>query len=142
MVSRLFEEVREKRGLAYSTYSYFYPMRRKGPFTVGLQTENSQRDKALELVQETLMRFVESGPTEEELHAAKKHLTGGFPLRIDSNGKMADYLVVIGFYELPLTYLNDFIPNVQAVTLDQIHNAFRRRVNPQKLATVILGDQS
>ncbi|MFQ6021757.1 MAG: M16 family metallopeptidase [Acidiferrobacterales bacterium] len=142
MISRLFEEVREKRGLAYSTYSYFFPMRRKGPFTVGLQTENSQRDKALELVQQTLMRFIESGPTGEELQAAKKHLTGGFPLRVDSNGKIVNYLAIIGFYQLPLTYLDDFIPKIEAVTVEQIRDAFRRRVNPQKLATVILGGQS
>ncbi len=141
MVSRLFGEVREKQALAYSAYSYFYPMRRKGPFTMGLQTERSQRDKALELVQATLIRFIESGPTEQELQAAKKHLSGGFPLRIDSNAKIADYLAVIGFYDLPLTYLNDFIPQVQAVTVEQIRNAFRRRVDPRTLATVILGDQ-
>lgn len=142
MVSRLFEEVREKRGLAYSAYSYFSPMRRKGPFTVGLQTENSQRETAIQLVRQTVKRFIESGPTEEELEAAKKHLTGGFALRIDSNGDIAGYLAVIGFYQLPLTYLDDFIPRVEAVTVEQIREAFGRRVDPTKLATVVLGEHN
>lgn len=141
MVSRLYDEIREKRGLAYSTYSYFYPMRRKGPFTVGLQTENSQRDQALGLVKSTLTRFIESGPTEEELLAAKKHITGGFPLRIDSNNDLLEYLGVIGFYRLPLSYLNDFVAKVDAVTTTQVRDAFRRRVDPKRLATVVLGEQ-
>ena len=129
MVSRLYDEIREKRGLAYSTYSYFYPMRRKGPFTVGLQTENSQRDEALALVKSTLTRFIESGPTEKELLGAKKNITGGFPLRIDSNNDVLEYLNIIGFYKLPLTYLNDFVAKVDAVTTTQIRDAFRRRVD-------------
>ncbi|MFQ5546267.1 MAG: M16 family metallopeptidase, partial [Acidiferrobacterales bacterium] len=107
----------------------------------GLQTENSQRDKALELVKSTLTRFIESGPTEEELLGAKKNITGGFPLRIDSNNDLLEYLGIIGFYELPLTYLNDFVAKVDAVTTTQIRDAFRRRVDPKRLATVILGEQ-
>lgn len=141
MVSRLYHEIREKRGLAYSTYSYFYPMRRKGPFTVGLQTENSQRDEALVLVKSTLTRFIESGPTEKELLGAKKNITGGFPLRIDSNNDVLEYLNIIGFYKLPLTYLNDFVAKVDAVTTSQIRDAFRRRVDPKRLVTVVLGGQ-
>lgn len=141
MVSRLYDEIRAKRGLAYSTYSYFYPMRRKGPFTVGLQTENSQRDEALKLVRSTLVRFIESGPTEEELIGAKKNITGGFPLRIDSNNDLLEYLNVIGFYKLPLTYLSDFVAKVEAVTTTQIRDTFRRRVDPKRLTTVVLGEQ-
>jgi zinc protease len=139
LVSRLALEVREKRSLSYSVYSYFLPMREPGPFILGLQTKNSQRAEALVVVRQELKKFTESGPTAEELTAAKKNVTGGFPLRIDSNRKIAEYLTVIGFYGLPLTYLDDFIPKIEAVSTEQIRDAFRRRVHPEHMLTVIVG---
>jgi zinc protease len=138
-VSRLTEEVREKRGLAYSVYSYFLPLSDLGPFQIGLQTKREQADNALKLVRETLERFIRQGPTPKELQAAKQNIIGGFPLRIDSNGKILGYLAVIGFYRLPLTYLDDFNKQVDKVTLAQIKDAFARRINPDKLVTVIVG---
>lgn len=139
LVSRLAEEVREKHGLSYSVYSYFFPLRMPGPFMVGLQTKNTQRGQALKLVHQVLADFVAKGPTDGELDAARKNITGGFPLRIDSNGKIADYLAVIGFYGLPLTYLDDFIPRVEAVTAEQIRKAFQQHVHPDQMVTVIVG---
>jgi zinc protease len=139
LVSRLSMEVREKRGLSYSVYSYFLPLRMAGPLVIGLQTKNAQRDQALKLVRQVISDFVAKGPTEEELNAAKKHITGGFPLRLDSNGKIAENLAVIAFYGLPLTYLDDFIPRIEAVTAEQIRNAFRQRVHPDQMVTVIVG---
>ena len=94
---------------------------------------------ALKLVRQVISDFVAKGPTEEELGAAKKHITGGFPLRLDSNGKIAENLAVIAFYGLPLTYLDDFIPRIEAVTVEQIRNAFRQRVHPDHMLTVIVG---
>lgn len=138
-VSRLTEEVREKRGLVYSVYSYFMPMREAGPFQIGLQTKREQTDQALALVQETLKKFVKDGPTEKELKAAKDNLVGGFALRIDSNAKVLDYLEVIGFYGLPLTWLDDYVGNVQKVTVAQIKEAFARRIKPDDMATVVVG---
>jgi zinc protease len=142
LVSRLTKEIREKQGLSYSVYSYFSPMKERGPFTLGLQTKNAQRDQALNLLRKILTEFIASGPTGEELQAAKKNLTGGFPLRIDSNGKILDYLALIGFYRLPLTYLEDFIPRIEAVTVEQIRDAFKRRIDPERMATVIVGGES
>jgi zinc protease len=139
LVSRLSTEVREKRGLSYSVYSYFLPLRKAGPLIVGLQTKNTQRDQALKLVRQVISDFVATGPTEEELSAAKKHITGGFPLRLDSNAKIAENLAVIAFYDLPLTYLDDFIPRVEAVTVEQIRKAFRQRVHPNQMVTVVVG---
>ena len=139
LVSRLSQEVREKRGLSYSVYSYFMPLREPGPFLLGLQTKNSQRAEALAVVRRVLKEFVEKGPTPEELAAAKKNVTGGFPLRIDSNRKIAEYLTVIGFYNLPLTYIDDFIPRIEAVSVEQIRDAFRRRVHPERMLTVVVG---
>ncbi len=138
-VSRLTEEVREKRGLAYSVYSFFMPMREAGPFQIGLQTKKEQTGQALALVRDTLKKFVRNGPTEKELKAAKDNLTGGFALRLDSNGKVLDYLSVIGFYDLPLTWLDDYVANINKVTLAQVKDAFTRRIKPDQMVTVIVG---
>jgi zinc protease len=139
LVSRLSDEVREKRGLSYSVYSYFMPLREKGPFTLGLQTRNATRAEALTLVKKVLADFIANGPTEQELAAAKKHLTGGFPLRLDSNRKIADQLAVIAFYGLPLDWLDQYPQRVEAVTVEQIRDAFRRRLDPARMVTVTLG---
>jgi zinc protease len=138
-VSRLTEEVREKRGLAYSVYSYFMPMREAGPFQIGLQTKREQTDQSLAIVRDTVKKFVQDGPTEKELKAAKDNLVGGFALRIDSNSKVLDYLEVIGFYGLPLTWLDDYVGNVQKVTVAQIKDAFARRIKPDNMVTVVVG---
>jgi len=139
LVSRISEEVREKRGLSYSAYSYFLPMRAEGPFTLGLQTRNDKADEALEVLRQTLDQFVEKGPTEEELLAAKKNITGGFPLKVDSNSDILGYIAMIGFYSLPLDYLDTFNSRVEAVTSSQIHDAFARRVHPHRMVTVTVG---
>ncbi len=138
-VSRLMQEVREKRGMAYNVYSYFMPMMQAGAFQIGLQTRKDQADEALEVVNETLRKFIAQGPTEKELIAARENIINGFPLRIDSNRKILDYLSVIGFYHLPLTYLDDFSDKVRKVTTAEIRAAFKRKINPDKLATVIVG---
>ncbi|MGP1715956.1 MAG: M16 family metallopeptidase [Methylophilus sp.] len=138
-VSRLTEEVREKRGLAYSVYSYFLPMAELGPFQIGLQTKKEQAEEALKLVNATVQKFVEKGVTEPELKAAKDNLIGGFPLRIDSNGKILEYLNIIGFYKLPLDYLDSFNDHVAQVTVQQVNDAFKRRIHPESFATVIVG---
>lgn len=139
LVSRLSNEVREKRGLAYSAYSYFYPLRVEGPFVLGLQTRNGMAATALGIAHETLRRFVDKGPGEDELVAAKKHLTGSYPLRLDNSGKIAGYLAMIAFYGLPLDYLDRFNAQIEAVTLEQIRDAFRRRIDPARLVVVTVG---
>jgi zinc protease len=139
LVSRISEEVREKRGLSYSAYSYFLPMGRRGPFQLGLQTRNEQVDEALQVLRDTLVAFRAEGPTEQELIAAKRNITGGFPLRIDSNRKIVEYIAMIGFYGLPLDYLDRFNERVEAVTAEQIREAFQRRVDPERMVTVVVG---
>ncbi|MEJ2592732.1 MAG: pitrilysin family protein [Candidatus Thiodiazotropha sp.] len=139
LVSLLSDEVREKRGLSYSVYSYFLPMRQTGIFQLGLQTKNAQAGEALKVMTATLRRFIDEGPTDAELTAAKQNITGGFPLRIASNSKIVEYLSVIGFYDLPLDYLDTFTQKVNAVTKAQIQDAFERRIHPDRLATVQVG---
>lgn len=140
--SRLMHEVREKRGLAYSTYSYFAPMRKAGPFQIGLQTRNDQLDEAMKIIHDELNKYVEQGPGEEELQDSLKNITGGFPLRIDSNKKITEYLSVIGFYNLPLDYLNTFVSNINKQDKVSIDDALKRRLDPQKMLTVIVGAKS
>jgi len=86
-----------------------------------------------------LVAFVVSGPTERELEAAKQNIIGGFALRIDTNRKLQDYLRVIGFYDLPLDYLDTFTAKVDAVTVDQIRDAFHRRIRPDFMVTAMVG---
>jgi zinc protease len=138
-VSRLMTEVRSRHGLAYSVYSYFYPFAQRGPFQVGLQTRRDQANEALKRAQDVISQFVARGPTEAELEAAKKSLVGGFPLRIDTNRKLLDQLAVIAFYRLPLDWLDEYPARLDAVTLDQVRGAFARRIDPQKLAIVVVG---
>jgi zinc protease len=138
-ISRLMHEIREKHGLAYSVYSYFIPMNLPGAYQIGLQTKKEQADEALQLVRTILHEFINKGVTEHELKSSKQNIIGGFPLRIDSNRKIVDYLSMIGFYGLPLTYLDDFVSNVDRVTAEQIRTVFKRRINPDAMATVIVG---
>jgi zinc protease len=141
LVARLSNEIREKRGLAYSSYSYFLPMREDGPFQIGLQTRNDQAEEALSVVRETLKTFIENGPTAEEINASIKNITGGFPLRISSNKKILGYIGMIGFYGLPLDYLDTFNEKIQAVSAADIQDAFKRRVNPDTMVTILVGQQ-
>ena len=139
LVSKLFNEVREKRGLAYSASSAFIPMLKPGPFLVSLQTRNDQTTQALQVLNQTLADFIAKGPTEAELVAAKKNITGGFAMRFDTNKELASYVAMIGFYDMPLDYLDTFQQKVDQVTVASITDAFKRRVNPQLLQTITVG---
>lgn len=141
LVSRISEEIREKRGLSYSAYSYFVPMKQDGPYTLGFQTRNDKRDEALAVLRATVKKFAEEGPTEKELKASKNNIIGGFPLAVSSNSKITEYLAMIGFYDLPLDYLSTFTSRIDAVTADQIRDAYRRRVNVNDMVTVIVGNK-
>ncbi|WP_342616449.1 pitrilysin family protein [Rhodoferax sp. GW822-FHT02A01] len=137
--ARLTEEVREKRGLTYSVYSYFAPGLHAGAFTVGLQTRPDQAQQALNLVREVLAKFVKDGPTEKELQAAKDNLIGGFALRLDSNRKLLDNVANIAWNDLPLDYLETWTSRVQALTTEDIRLAFTRTLQPERMVTVVLG---
>jgi len=140
-VSRLTEEVREKRGLSYSVYSAFAPGLHAGAFTIGLQTRPDQAAQALQVAREVLERFVAEGPTEEELRAAKDNLVGGFALRIDSNRKLLANVVNIATYGLPLDYLDGWTQRVEALTLAEVRAAMARKLQPARMLTVVVGAQ-
>ena len=137
-VSRLMKEVRDQRGLAYSVHSYFHPLAQLGPFQIGLQTKKAQANEALKLTRAVLSNFLEQGPSEVELQAAKENLVGSFPLRLDSNRKILDSVAMIGFYELPLDYLDLYPENIARVTAAEVKAAFSRHVRPEHLVTVVV----
>ena len=139
-VSRLTGEVREKNGLVYSVYSYFMPLTQKGPFQIGLQTKKSQMNDALNLVNQVMKDFIEKGPTKEELKDAKMNLIGGFPLRLDSNKKIAEYISMMAIYNYPIDYLESFAKNIDKVTIEDIKDAFQRRIDMSRFSTVIVGN--
>lgn len=139
--SRLMEDLRQKKGLTYGVSSYFVPMGEAGPFQIGLQTRREATDEALRSIREVLARYLAEGPTEAELAQAKNNLVGSFPLRLDSNKKILEHLAVIGFYRLPLDWLDTYTAKVEAVTREDILRAFQARVRPQAMSTVVVGGQ-
>lgn len=141
-VSRLTKEVREKRGLAYSVYSYFNAMEQPGPYQAGLQTRKDQADEALKVVREQITAYLQTGPTEAEFKAAKDNLIGGFALRIDNNRKILDNIAVIGYYQMPLDYLDTWTAQVAKLTLADIRSAFNRKLAMDKMVTVVVGGAS
>jgi zinc protease len=139
-VSRLMVEVREKRGLSYGAYSFFQPLAQQGPFEAGFETEREQTGQALKVVRDTISSFLRDGPTKEELKAAKDNLVGGFALRIDDNKKILDNIAAIGFYNLPLDYLDTWTAKVEKVSIDDIKAAFARRLSMDKMSTIVVGN--
>ncbi|MFC3682759.1 M16 family metallopeptidase [Hydrogenophaga luteola] len=138
-VSRLTTEVREKRGLSYSAYSYFAPGLHAGAFQLGLSTRPDQADQAVQVAREVVRRFVADGPTEAELRAAKDYLVNGFALRFDSNRKLLDNVANIAWNGLPLDYLESWTRRVEAVTTADIRRAFARVLQPERMVTVVVG---
>lgn len=137
-VSRLMKEVRDKRGFAYSVYSYFAPMQVAGPFQIGLQTKRAQAGDALKVTREVLQQFLAEGPSEAELAAAKANIVGSFPLRLDSNRKILDNVATIGFFSMPLDYLDTYAEKVRQVTAADVRAAFARHVRQENLVTVVV----
>ena len=137
-VSRLVSEVREKRGYAYSVYSYFQPNQQPGPFQIGLQTKREQAGEALALVRKVLDDFLKNGPTEDELKAAKANIVGGFALNLDSSKKLLGQLATVGFYELPLDWFDKYQERMSKVTVADVKAAFARHVPVDRLTTVLV----
>jgi len=137
--SRLVKEVRVKRGLTYSVGSHFIAMRAEGPFQISLTTKNQSAAEAVGIVNEVLLDFIKNGPTEEEIEESKLNISGSFPLRTASNKSIVEHLAVIGFYNLPENYLDIFKQKIQSVSREQIIDAFKRRVIPAKMSTIIVG---
>ena len=137
--SRLMEEVREKRGLTYGIYSGFSPMQARGPFMISMSTRAELSDGALQLVQGIVRDFLAEGPTEQELRDAQRELAGSFPLSTASNADIVGQLGAMGFYDLPLDYLEDFLAQVQTLDVAQVKAAMARHLDADDFVIVSVG---
>lgn len=136
--SRLMEEVREKRGLVYGVSSALIPMRQQGPWMLSLQTATNNAPEALSVVKETLAGLLADIP-ETELQAHKDNIMGSFALETDSNKDIVGYLAMMGFYQLPLTWMEDFPKQVAVLDRQQLLSAIRRHLQPEQWTGVLLG---
>jgi zinc protease len=140
LTSRLFDEVREKRGLVYTVRSQFNTLKDKGPFIIELQTRTKEAKNAINVTQNTLKKFMAEGPTARELEAAKKNLAQGFILKLASNSAIISQLIAIGYYHLPFNYLDTYKDNISKVTNNDVKSAFQKTIHPDRLATVTVGE--
>ncbi len=139
LVSRLGIAMREDRGLSYGVSSGFRPMAAAGPFMVRTQVRTDRTDEALEVLRDNLHAIRDDGPDPQELDDALRHITGSFPLNLDSNSKIAGFVSTIAFYDLPLDYLDTFTDRVNAVTAADVREAFQARLDPERMVTVLVG---
>ena len=135
----LMNEVRQKRGLVYGVSSGLSPMAAAAPFTIVLQTGNDTADEALGLTLDLLTEFAAEGPTEEQVELAVDYLTGSFAMSTASNSAIVGQLGSMGFYDLPLDYLDQFQRDIAAVTPSQIRDALRRHLDPQRVVIASIG---
>lgn len=139
--ARLMQELRVKRGLTYGVYSYIYPMKDIGPFVIGIETKAEQAQKSVKLINNMLKDFYKNGPTDIELKHAKEAIINGFPLRVDSNRDILNYLSMINYYNLPIDYLNTFTSKISKITKKDIIKSFNEDIDVNKLITLIVGNE-
>ncbi len=137
--SRLTEEVREKRGLAYSIYSYLAPFKRAAIYAGNVATENKSMARSLKVIQGELKRMADNGPTAEELKNAKQYLTGSYALRFDTSSKIASQLLWIQIEDLGLDYIDTRNGKIEAVTLKDIRRVAKRLLKSDGLIVTIVG---
>jgi len=139
--ARLMQELRVKRGLTYGVYSYIYPMKELGPFVIGIETKAEQAQKSVEIINKMLKDFVAKGPTDKEINHAKESIINGFPLRIDSNKDILNYLSMINYYNLPIDYLNTFVKKISSISKKDIINALQNEIDINKMTTLVVGNE-
>lgn len=139
--SRLVKTLRVKHGLTYGVSSYFSPMQAEGPFMIGMNTKQQSTEQAIKLLHQTLKEFIQQGPTDEEIKLARQNISGSFPLSISSNRSISEQLAVIGFYQLPLSYLEDFLQQIKSLDKAHIKKIFAQRIKPEQMLTIIVGNQ-
>lgn len=142
LISILNDEIREKRALAYSVYSYLNKMQSNGSFMMNLQTKNAQANRAKAIAIQTLNDFINKPMDKQRLQDSKNNIVGGFALETASNANILTYLSIIGFYNLPLDYLNTFTDKIKNISAQEIQNAFMRLINTNKLTVVSVGQKN
>ena len=137
--SRLMKVLRDRHGYTYGVHSTLEPATEAGMFTIGYSTQKKNTKDSLVQAQAVIKQFIEEGPTEEELAQAKANIIGSFPLRFDSNAKLVKYLSIIGHHNLPNDYLEAYPKAIGKLTVEQVKDAWQRRVKPEDLHIVVVG---
>lgn len=137
--SRLMKVLRDRHGYTYGVYSNLEPATEAGMFTIAYSTQKKNTKDSLVQAQAVIKQFIEEGPTEEELAQAKANIIGSFPLRFDSNAKLVEYLSIIGYHNLPNDYLEAYPKAIGKLTVEQVKDAWKRRVKPEDLHIVVVG---
>ena len=139
--SRLMEEVREKRGLAYSVYSYINPMQRSSVYMGGVATKTDAMDQSLEVIRSELEKVAKNGPTEEELADAKQYLTGSYALNFTSSGAISGQLLGIQLQDLGIDYIPTRNSKVEKVTIEDMKRVAKRLLQPGQLFVTVVGKE-
>lgn len=138
--SRLMDNIRDNKGLAYDVHSTFSANKYSGSFEAGLQTKNESANTAIEETLKEMERIRNEQVTDKELGDARSYLTGSLPLRIDSNRKIAAFLTSVEFYGLGLDYIDNYKRFIEAVTKDDIQRVARKYLNTKNYVLVVVGD--
>jgi zinc protease len=139
--SRLMDNIRDNRGLAYDVHSSFSAQKEPGPFRVWVQTKNESANQAIEEIFKELKRIRTEPVMDKELADAKAYLTGSFPLRMDTSAKIAAMMTSVEIYNLGLDYPQKYPALINAVTKDDILRVAKKYLEPEKIVIVVLGDQ-
>ena len=137
--SRLFAEVREKRGLAYDVYAYLHPLAHAGLYMGGAATRNDRVADTIAVVRAEIARLAADGVSEQELAAAKGHLTGAFPLRFDSGRKIARMMLHVRLQGLGIDYFDRRNGHIEAVAREDVARVARRLLRPDLLTLAVAG---
>ena len=139
--SRAMDSIRNERGLAYSVYSHFGAEKSHGTFVFVMQTKNDTAEEAIRIAREEIRRMRERAVTDQELDDAKNYLTGSFPLRLDTNHKVASFLAQVEFFQLGLDYPDRYADLIRKVTREDVQRVAKAYLHPEKLITVVVGNQ-
>ena len=140
MTSRLYLEVREKRGLAYSVYSYLQPLEHSAAYMGGVATRNRDVAKTIAVIRREWKRMAEKGVSEKELEAVKQYLTGSYPLRFSTSARIAGLLVSRQIQGFTPDYFNKRNDIIRAVTLKDVQRVARTLLKPSRLTFVVVGN--
>ena len=137
--SRLYARVREEGGLAYSVYSYLSPSRYGSAFIVNAQTRTAEVARVRTLLKEELARMIREPVSDAELGLAKSYLIGSFPLRLDTSGKVADFISVVEEQGLGLDYPDRYKERVGKVTAADVQRVAAKYFDPDTFNRVVVG---
>ena len=138
--SRAMDAIRNERGLAYSVYSNFGAEKSHGAFQFVMQTKNETASEAIRIAKEEMRRMREQPVSEQELNDAKDYLVGSFPLRFDTNRRVASFLAQVEYYELGLDYPERYAEFIRKVSREEVSRVARQYLRPDEVITVVVGN--